>query len=206
MRGLSTHCFQKDCRSSGHLKEQWRSRAVIKIDDTGASEKSISSPCMQLMFGWPQQLFGSSLQYTCQGEKACHHRTLPSKHAFLPVLLTWESLVHLGWFFSYVFWLYITSVSFLILFSLNPISICYYSKMLLSSLLLLLVTHFLVLLLFLFLHSASCSPVSVPLVLLQILYLIIIPFIPDLLTQSAFSYTMFSTIQCATRLVCCHPL
>lgn len=57
----------------------------------------------------------------------------------------------------------------------------------------------LVSLLFLFLHSANCSPVSVLLLFLQILYLIILPFIPGLLTQSSFFYTMFSTIQCTIQ-------
>ena len=109
--GLSTHHFhwlQKDCGSSGHLKEQWRSRTVMKTDDIGASDKSSCSPCMQFMVGWSQteQLFGSSLPKErtlsrvlllslSRGKRACHHRALLLKPgAFLPVLLTLESLVH----------------------------------------------------------------------------------------------------------------
>lgn len=77
-------------------------------------------------------------------------------------------------------------VFFLILSSLNPISVCYYSIIPLSFLLLLLVSHYSCFTSIPIFDSANCSFISVLLCLLQILYLIILPFIRGLLTQSSF--------------------
>lgn len=187
-KGLRTchfHWLQKDCLSSGHLKEQGRNKTAIKAEDIGASEKSMCSLCMQFMVGWSQR------EQLCEFSPIHLQRQkgLPPQSSTVKTLCFSTSSTYLGTsgplgliFLMYLLPLHhpsflsyplISQPNFYLLllynspfFAAPPISF-----------------FILVSVLFLFLHTENCSPVSVLLLLLQILYL---PFIPGLVTQSFF--------------------